>query len=97
MVHGSSDCGVEGRAPLHAWRSAALLGVGYRYRLHRLGLEQYEQAFREFAPENQVRTGLTAGGNRMRTIGSAGKGPTLCVSVLVRSDFSVGGNQPEET
>jgi hypothetical protein len=25
VVHGSSDCGVEGRATLYAWRSAALL------------------------------------------------------------------------
>jgi hypothetical protein len=28
LVHGSSDCGVEGRAPRHARRPAALLGVG---------------------------------------------------------------------
>jgi len=26
--HGSSDCGVEGRATLHTWRPTALLGVG---------------------------------------------------------------------
>jgi hypothetical protein len=34
-----------------------------------------------FGPENQVRTRLTAGGNRIRTVGSGGKGPTLRVSV----------------
>ena len=28
MVDGSGDCGVEGRATLHAWRPTALLGVG---------------------------------------------------------------------
>jgi len=28
LVHGNSDCGVEGRAPRHARRSAALLVVG---------------------------------------------------------------------
>src|SRR5438132_13130245 len=28
LVHGSSDCGVEGRAPRHARRSTALLGGG---------------------------------------------------------------------
>jgi hypothetical protein len=33
----------------------------------------------------------------MRTIGSAGKGPTVPVSVPFRSDFSVAGNRPEST
>src|SRR6266478_9557758 len=34
-------------------------------------------------PENQVRTGLPAGGNRIRTIGSAGEGPDAsCVGSL---------------
>ena len=28
VVHGSGDCGVEGRAPRHARRPTALLGVG---------------------------------------------------------------------
>ena len=43
MVHGSSDCGVEGGAPRHARRSAALLGVGD----HHGGdeLDQIDQAF----------------------------------------------------
>jgi hypothetical protein len=27
VVHGSGDCGVEGRATLHAWWPTALLGV----------------------------------------------------------------------
>ena len=44
-----------------------------------------------FAPKNQVRTGLPAGGYRIRTIGSAGEGSELRVSVRFRSDFSVGG------
>src|SRR3984893_18705311 len=40
---------------------------------------------------------LSAGGNRIRTIGSAGKGPTVPASVPFRSDFSVAGNRPEST
>jgi hypothetical protein len=28
VVHGSGDCGVEGRATRHAWRPTAVLGVG---------------------------------------------------------------------
>jgi hypothetical protein len=46
---------------------------------------------------SQVRRRLAAGGNRIRTIGSAGKGPTVSVSVSFRSDFSVAGNRPEST
>jgi len=40
---------------------------------------------------SQVRTRLTAGGNRIRTIGAAEALGIVVVSVLVRADFFVGG------
>src|SRR5712672_879658 len=51
-----------------------------------------------FATENQVRTGLPAGGNRIRTIGSAGEGPDAsCVGSLSLRLFGWRGDQPEAT